>query len=231
MLDVAIDFRDQFLDAAKGSSANRLLGDAIEPDLHLIEPGGVGWSEVHVKSWPSGEPAFDSCMLVSDVVVHDEVHLQILWHVVVDLAEKAQIFLMPVVRPTAREHFAVRRVQRRKQRRGSVTPVIVRHALDVPSSHWQHRLRAFQRLNAAFFINTQNHCIFWGIQIQPYNIPYFFYKKRIARELELFLPVRLQAKRLPDAMHRRFRYPGLRGNLPDTPMSSDFRFRFQRFAN
>ena len=45
-LDVVIDFLDQFLDAAKGSPAKSLLRDAIEPDLHLIQPGGIGWSEV-----------------------------------------------------------------------------------------------------------------------------------------------------------------------------------------
>jgi len=36
ILDVVIDFLDQFLDAAKGSPAKSSLRDAIEPDLHLI---------------------------------------------------------------------------------------------------------------------------------------------------------------------------------------------------
>src|SRR5258708_40045992 len=43
--------------------------------------------------------------------------------------------------------------------------------------------------------------------------------------------MRLQAKRLPDAVHRRFRYSGLVGNLPDTPVRSGFGFRLQRLAN
>jgi len=80
-LNVVIDFLDQFLHAAKGPAANGLLRDAVEPDLHLVEPGGIGRSEVHMESWPSGEPAFDSRVFVRGVVVHDDVHLQVLRHV------------------------------------------------------------------------------------------------------------------------------------------------------
>jgi putative transposase len=36
---------------AARSPANGLLGDAVEPDLHLIEPGSIGWSEVYMESW------------------------------------------------------------------------------------------------------------------------------------------------------------------------------------
>jgi len=74
ILDVMIDFRDQFLHTAERSPANCLLRDAIEPDLHLIEPGGIGRSEVHMESWSHGEPASHSPMLVGGVVIHDDVH-------------------------------------------------------------------------------------------------------------------------------------------------------------
>jgi hypothetical protein len=52
------------------------LRDAIEPDLQLIEPGGVGWSAVHVEPWPCDEPASNSRMFVRGIVIHDDVH----WH-------------------------------------------------------------------------------------------------------------------------------------------------------
>jgi hypothetical protein len=55
ILDVVIDFLDQFLHAAKRSPAKSSLRNAVEPDLHLIEPGGIGWSEVYVEPWPCGE--------------------------------------------------------------------------------------------------------------------------------------------------------------------------------
>ena len=45
-----IDFLDQFLHTAERPAANGLLRDAIEPDFHLIEPGGIGRSEVHMET-------------------------------------------------------------------------------------------------------------------------------------------------------------------------------------
>src|SRR5215470_16152045 len=75
ILNVVIDFFDQLLHAAKGPAANGLLRDAVEPDLHLIEPRGIGRSEVHMESRLGDEPAFDARMFVRGVVVHDDVHL------------------------------------------------------------------------------------------------------------------------------------------------------------
>src|SRR5260370_15204150 len=87
------------------------------------------------------------------------------------------------------------------------------------------------RLNLALFIHAQNYGVFRRIQVQPYNIPYFLYEKWIRRELEMFLPVGLQSKGVPDAVHRRLRYARCFGDLPDTPMRTAFRFRFQRLAH
>ena len=109
--------------------------------------------------------------------------------------------------------------------------VIVGYAFDLAQSHRQHRLRAFERLNLAFFIHAQNHRIFRRMQVQTYNIPYFLYKKWIGRELEMFLSVRLQSKGLPNAVHRRFRQSRLLGNLPDTPVRAAFWFCLQGLAN
>ena len=74
ILHILIDFGDQVFHATERSAPNGLLGDAIEPDLHLIEPGGIGWSEVHMESWSRGEPASHSPMLVGGVIIHNDVH-------------------------------------------------------------------------------------------------------------------------------------------------------------
>ena len=107
-----------------------------------------------MESWPCGEPSFDSQMLVRGVIIHDDVHLQVLRHVLFNLPEKTQILLMPVTRSTFRENFAVRRVQCGKQRGGSVASIIVGHSFDITQPQRQHRLRAFQRLNATLLIHA-----------------------------------------------------------------------------
>ena len=77
-LNVLIDFLDQFLDAAKGPATSGLLGNPVEPDLHLIKPRGIGWSEVHVEAWPCCQPAFYSRVFVRRIVIHDDVPIQVL---------------------------------------------------------------------------------------------------------------------------------------------------------
>ena len=57
-LNVLINFLDQFLDAAKRPATSGLLRNPVEPDLHLIQPRGIGRCEVHAESWPCCEPAF-----------------------------------------------------------------------------------------------------------------------------------------------------------------------------
>lgn len=81
VLNVAINFLNQFLHAAKCSPTNRLLSDAVEPDLHPIKPRGARRREEHVKSWSCCQPAFDAGMFVRAVVVHNDVHLQRRGHV------------------------------------------------------------------------------------------------------------------------------------------------------
>src|SRR5260370_37118597 len=98
------------------------------------------------------------------------------------------------------EDRTLRGVQPRKQRGRPVPSVIMRHAFDVAESHRQHRLGTFERLNLALFIHAQNHCIFRRMQVQTYNIPYFLYKKWIAGQLEMLLPVRLDSTSLSIVM-------------------------------
>ena len=40
-LHEVLNLADQLPDAPEGATANSLLGDATEPDLHLVEPGGI----------------------------------------------------------------------------------------------------------------------------------------------------------------------------------------------
>jgi len=50
-------------------------------------------------------------MFVRGVIIHDDVHLQVLRDVLFQSPGENSDFLMPVTRSTFREHFAVRRVQ------------------------------------------------------------------------------------------------------------------------
>src|SRR5262249_60064272 len=103
---------------------------------------------------------------------------------------------------TAANDFPCFHVERCKERRRAVANVVMCPALELPGPHRQQRLRAIERLNLRFLIDTQHQRMLRRIQIQPDNVPYFVDEEGIARQLERLRAMRLQAKRAPDAAHR-----------------------------
>ena len=60
---------------SEGAASNGALGDDVEPDLDLVEPGSVGRREMDVETRMFGQPHFDLGVLVGPVVVDDDVEL------------------------------------------------------------------------------------------------------------------------------------------------------------
>ena len=82
----ALDSADQLLHLTEGAASNGALGDDVEPDLDLVEPGSVGRREVDVETWMFGQPHFDLGVLVGPVVVDDDVEVQVFGDVAVNVA-------------------------------------------------------------------------------------------------------------------------------------------------
>jgi hypothetical protein len=82
----AVDLLDQVSDASEGSAPNRPPGDDVEPDLDLVEPGGVGRGVVDVEAGTCGEPATSGCVFVGRVIVDDEMNVELLRHRSLDVA-------------------------------------------------------------------------------------------------------------------------------------------------
>ena len=74
----AFDVRDEVADAAERTPPNGSLGDDVEPDLDLVEPGGVGRGVVDVEARAGGEPAADLGVLVGRIVVDDQMDVELL---------------------------------------------------------------------------------------------------------------------------------------------------------
>ena len=70
------------------------LGDQSKPAFDLIDPGGVGRREVDMEALATGEPGADLGMLVSRVIIDDEVDVEVSWNIGVDVLEEAQKLLM-----------------------------------------------------------------------------------------------------------------------------------------
>ncbi len=133
----AVDFGHPVPGAPETASSEGLLGDQVEPNLDLIEPGGVGRRIVDVIMEPGGQPSFNLGMFVRGIVVDDQMEIQILRDVLVDVVEKLEKLLMPVSGLAHGGYLTRNHVQCGKQGRGSLAQVIVRDPFDVAHAQGQ----------------------------------------------------------------------------------------------
>ena len=157
-------------------------------------------------------------MLVRDVVVDDQVHVEVGGHVRVDPAQEAEELLMSVARLAVRDHRSGSHFEGGEQGGGAVAPVIVGHPLDVAQPHRQHRLRPLQSLDLALFVDAQHHRVVRGVEVEPDDVAYLLDEERVGRQLEVLVPVRLQAEQLEPALHGALRDPAVRGHRAHAPV-------------
>ncbi len=79
----------------------------------------------------SGQPSLDPRVLVSGVVVDDQMNVQLSRHILLHLLEKGEILLMAMAAFTRSKDATGGDIQGGKQRGGSVTDIIMGHAFDV----------------------------------------------------------------------------------------------------
>lgn len=154
--DVCIDFCHKIFNAAEGATSNRLLGNSVEPNLHLVQPRGISWREMDLITRMPSQPAFDRWMLVRGVVIDDEMDIKLCRDIGVDLLKKAEILLMSVPTLARGHHIAGCDVQCRKECRGTVADVIVGDPFGIAQSHGKHRLCTVEGLEIWLFSSTQS---------------------------------------------------------------------------
>ena len=72
--------------AAEDTSADRLAVQVSEPALDQVQPTGTRGDEVKHKAWVPLEPVPHLLMVVSSVVIHDEMEVDITRELLVQLA-------------------------------------------------------------------------------------------------------------------------------------------------
>ena len=102
----AVDLCDEVLDAFEGAAADGLLGDQSEPSFDLIEPGRISGRVVDVEAGSRRQPEAYLGVLVSGVVVDDQMHVERCRDVLVDALDKAEKLLMLMARLALGQHRA-----------------------------------------------------------------------------------------------------------------------------
>ena len=89
-----VDFFDEVGGGIERAATDSALSDESEEAFDLVEPGGIGGREVNVPTRTAGEPGSDLGMLVSGVVVDDEMDVELGWHVGLDVTQEGEELLM-----------------------------------------------------------------------------------------------------------------------------------------
>ena len=128
---------------------------------------------MHVEAFVLLKPRLHFRMLVRGIVVDDQMQLKMLGRFSIDLLEKLQPFLVPVLALDGTDQASLKIIQRSEQGDGAMAHLIVRLRADMPDSQWQSGLGALKSLNLAFFIATEHQCLIRRVQIQPNDVPEF----------------------------------------------------------
>ena len=98
------------LSAQVGLGFENAPGDDIalnlgEPDLHLIEPRGVGRRVVDMVAGTGRQPPLNPGMLMSGIIVYYQMNIESLRHVLLNMIEELQKLLMPVTSLAFGDHL------------------------------------------------------------------------------------------------------------------------------
>jgi len=74
---IGVDCLNQVSDALKASVDDGLLSEIPKKSFHHVKPGSAGGCKMQVKAAMTRQPGFDLGMLVSGVVVDNEMELHL----------------------------------------------------------------------------------------------------------------------------------------------------------
>ena len=171
------------------------------------------------------QPASDQDGLMRPVLIEDQVDREVARHVGLSGLKELAKLNGPV--PSIRLPDDSLRIQRRKQRGGAMTSVVMAAPLGLPRLQGQQRLASIQCLDLRLLIDPQDEGLVWRTHIETDNVPDFLDEQRIGRQLERLRAMRLQPERSPNPTDGALAQAGGRRHSTTTPVRGVRRPRLQ----
>src|SRR5438034_11669559 len=83
-----------------------------------------------------------------------------------------------------RDHAAIERVERRRQRGGSMALVVVRDGARTPALHRQAWLRTIERLDLALLVAAEHQGVLGRVHVQAHHVEQLVLEAMVTRDLE-----------------------------------------------
>jgi hypothetical protein len=191
----------QLPDATKGPTSDAFGGDFREESLDRVEPRRTRWREVDMEAGTFSKPGLHERMLMRRIVIHDDVHVELRRYAVLDAVQELQELRVPMTRQAAFDHASGQRVERREQRRYSITDVVVSLRGRQSGTQGKNGSSSLQGLNTAFLIDAQHNRVCRRVHVQSDDISELLRKVRVATKLERAEPMWLQLMSKENPLH------------------------------
>ena len=202
IVDEAVDGGPKFANRSEDAALQTLPGQFRKISLYGIEPGAGCGREVEEEPLVAGEPGQNGGMLVSGIVVENDMDGLSGWNLGIDRIEEAYELLMAVALHAAADHLALQNVERREERRRAVALVIMGHGAGAPLLHGKPGLGTVERLDLALLVERKHDGMGRRIDIEPHHVAQLLHELRIVGEFELLDLVGLKPVCAPDAKDR-----------------------------
>ena len=114
IIDIVIDRFDQYGYIPKRATTDALVGNLAEPPFDHVQPRTRSRNKVQVKPRISFEPSLHAGMLVSSVIVHNQVQVEASRGLAVYFFEETDKLLMPMARQAVADNRTVEHAEGRK---------------------------------------------------------------------------------------------------------------------
>src|SRR6516164_7364331 len=162
-------------------------------------------------------------MLVSSIVVDNDMNRFLLGHPGVDNGQEADELLMAMMPHTLADNLALKHIERGEQSGDAVTLVVVGHGTSPTLFNRQPRLGAIQRLDLAFLIDREHDGVVGWIDVQANDLLELDRELRIVGQLKAAYQMRSQAMSAPYPLHRTDADPGRFRHRRAGPMAGCWR--------
>src|SRR5271170_7132824 len=193
-------------------------GEFGKEPLNRVKPGRRGRDEVERPPRMARQPGPDFGVLVAAVIVEDHVDQPAGRDVALEAVEKAQKLLVPMALHALADDRPVEQVEGRKQGCRAVADIIVGHRPGAPALHRQARLSTVERLDLALLIDREHQAVRRRVDVKSDHVMHLGSELRVTAELKGTQPVRGEAMRAPDLLHRANRQAHGAGHRPARPV-------------
>lgn len=199
LADVAHELSLQVGQGGEDPACDHIALDLGEPQLHLVEPGGVGRGVMQMDPGMLGEERIDAFGLVGREVVTDDMNLFAFRLVRNDVGQEGHELGAGVPWRGLAHDLAGPGVEGGIKGQGAVAVILESMTLDATRRKRQHRIEPVQGLNGGLLIDAEHRGMRRRVQVQADDIGGLGFEVRIVRGHIAEKPMGLQTMLGPNA--------------------------------